>query len=175
MAFSESELSPRQDEPAISTTRRHSEAIEDTHGTWPASRVPTWQKNGESRRRRATSLTQSLLQSSPPYGVWQASGQAASKAPTLADIKHGAFNESGWTAEGQLERRGFTSREIQERKSSRGSSQGSLKHANIFHAGQGSNRHNQSFSSANARIPEETGEPRFSFQPESSHETRRYR
>ena len=74
-----------------------------------------------SQRRRTTSLTQSFLNSSPPYGMWQATGEVASKVPTFGEIRNGSFSIEGWTEEGQLEARGEKPHQIQRRKTSRAS------------------------------------------------------
>lgn len=77
--------------------------------------------SGSSRRRRI-SLKRSFLESNPPNGMWQATGEVASKAPTLNEIRNGSFSYEGWTEEGQRERRGTNPHEIQRRRLSRSSS-----------------------------------------------------
>lgn len=54
--------------------------------------------------------------------MWQATGEVASKAPTLNEIRNGSFSYEGWTEEGQRERRGTNPHEIQRRRLSRSSS-----------------------------------------------------
>lgn len=80
-----------------------------------------------SRRSRVSTLGKSFLASNPPYGMWQAAGEVASKAPTLSEIKKGSFCADGWTEEGQLEERGVTPHQIQRRKTSRASSLSAVK------------------------------------------------
>ena len=49
------------------------------------------------------------MEASPPPGMWAATGSVTAKAPTLADIRGGSFNETGWKGEPQrlkAERRG---------------------------------------------------------------------
>lgn len=75
-----------------------------------------------SSRHRRTSIKRSFLESNPPNGMWQATGEVASKAPTLNEIRNGSFSYDGWTEEGQRERRGTNPHEIQRRKLSRSSS-----------------------------------------------------
>ncbi|OJD27084.1 hypothetical protein ACJ73_01524 [Blastomyces percursus] len=70
-----------------------------------------------ARRLRSASLK--FLESNPPSGMWMATGDIASRAPTLNEIRTGCFSSDGWTEEGQLERRGSTAHEIQRRKLSR--------------------------------------------------------
>ncbi len=78
--------------------------------------------SGLSQPRRTTSWSQSFLNSSPPYGMWQATGEVASKVPTMGEIRNGSFSADGWTEEGQLEGRGETPHQIQKRRTSRASS-----------------------------------------------------
>ncbi len=75
-----------------------------------------------SRRRRTLSSSESFLNSSPPYGMWQATGEVASKVPTLGEIRNGSFCADGWTEEGQMQGRGETPHQIQRRRTSRASS-----------------------------------------------------
>lgn len=60
-----------------------------------------------------------FLESNPPTGMWLATGEIASHAPSLREIRAGGFGNDGWTEEGQLELRGNTAHEIQKRKLSR--------------------------------------------------------
>ena len=41
------------------------------------------------------------MESHVPLGMWQATGEVASKAPTLAEIRRGSFGSNGWDGEGQ--------------------------------------------------------------------------
>jgi hypothetical protein len=74
------------------------------------------------QRSRTSSLSQAFLNSNPPYGMWQATGEVASKVPTLGEIRNGSFCAGGWTEEGQMEGRGETPHQIQRRRTSRASS-----------------------------------------------------
>ncbi|OAL34263.1 hypothetical protein AYO20_06519 [Fonsecaea nubica] len=73
-------------------------------------------------RTRTGSLTQSFLESNPPLGMWQATGEIGSKIPTLPEIRNGAFAAEGWTHEGQMERRGTNPHDIHARRVARTSS-----------------------------------------------------
>ncbi|ERF73958.1 hypothetical protein EPUS_05381 [Endocarpon pusillum Z07020] len=84
--------------------------------------------SGPPRRRRTTSLTESFLSSNPPYGMWQATAEVASKIPTLGEIRKGSFCADGWTEEGQMEERGHTPHQIQRRKASRENSFSASRH-----------------------------------------------
>lgn len=57
------------------------------------------------------------MEASPPPGMWAATGSVTAKAPTLADIRHGSFSESGWKEEpqrlkGSLRRSGSNLQEL---------------------------------------------------------------
>lgn len=41
------------------------------------------------------------MESNPPLGMWQATGESAAQAPSLGDIRRGSFGSSGWDGEGQ--------------------------------------------------------------------------
>lgn len=98
-------------------------------GTEPvALRRTTTSSSGLSRRTRTSSLTQSFLNSNPPFGMWQATGEVASKIPTLGEIRNGSFCVDGWTEEGQMQGRGETPHQIQRRKMSRASSMSASRH-----------------------------------------------
>jgi len=71
------------------------------------------------RRSRASSLMQSFVESNPPLGMWQATGEVGSKIPTLPEIRSGAFAAEGWSHEGQMERRGTNPHEIHRRRTAR--------------------------------------------------------
>jgi len=77
---------------------------------------------GRAARGRAASLKQSFINSNPPLGMWQATGEVGAKIPTLPEIKSGAFADEGWSHEGQMERRGSNPHEIQRRRIARTSS-----------------------------------------------------
>ncbi|QSS64467.1 hypothetical protein I7I51_01535, partial [Histoplasma capsulatum] len=55
-----------------------------------------------SSRLRSASLI--FLESNPPSGMWMATGDIASRAPTLNEIRAGCFSADGWTEEGQIQR-----------------------------------------------------------------------
>lgn len=57
-----------------------------------------------SSRLRAASIK--LMEASPPPGMWAATGQTASKAPSLSDIRRGSFGSEGWNEELQRKRAG---------------------------------------------------------------------
>ena len=73
-------------------------------------------------RARTSSLIQSFIESNPPLGMWQATGEVGSKIPTLPEIRNGAFADEGWTHEGQMEHRGTNPHEIHRRRIARTSS-----------------------------------------------------
>ena len=87
-----------------------------------AGRSPTAASASSSRRTRTGSLRQSFLNSNPPLGMWQATGEVGSKIPTLPEIKNGAFSAEGWSHEGQMEHRGTNPHEIHRRRLARTSS-----------------------------------------------------
>lgn len=62
------------------------------------------------------------MNSNPPLGMWQATGEVAAQIPTLPEIKHGSFSAEGWSHEGQMERRGSTPHEIHKKRRERTSS-----------------------------------------------------
>lgn len=93
-----------------------------------ATEVPSSTPKPPPRRRTATTSAASgrlrsaslkFLESNPPNGMWQATGEIASRVPTLNEIRTGGFSNEGWTEEGQMERRGSTAHDIQKRKLSR--------------------------------------------------------
>ena len=73
-------------------------------------------------RQAAESIGRSFMNSNPPLGMWQATGEVASQIPTLTEIKHGSFSAEGWSHEGQMERRGSTPHEIHRKRRERTSS-----------------------------------------------------
>lgn len=73
-------------------------------------------------RARTGSLSKAFLESNPPLGMWQATGEIGSKIPTLPEIRNGAFANEGWTHEGQMEHRGTNPHEIHARRVARTSS-----------------------------------------------------
>lgn len=68
----------------------------------PASTTsPSRQRGSNSSGSRLRAASIKLMESSPPLGFMQATGEAAAKAPSLAEIRRGSFGNSGWDAEGQ--------------------------------------------------------------------------
>ena len=71
-----------------------------------------------SGRVRSASLR--FLESSPPVGMWQATGNALAQAPTPAEIRSGSFSHDGWDRE--MQRRNSTVSEESIRRLSRSNS-----------------------------------------------------
>jgi hypothetical protein len=115
---------PRPPGTTSSPTGPQSQTTADSTTNSRARETRQSNSSGGSIRRRTASLSHSFLNSNPPYGMWQATGEVASKIPTLGEIKDGSFCADGWTEEGQMEKRGQTPHQIQRRKTSRASSQG---------------------------------------------------
>jgi hypothetical protein len=67
-------------------------------------------------------MIQSFIESNPPLGMWQATGEIGSKIPTLPEIRNGAFANEGWSHEGQMENRGTDPHVIHRRRVARTSS-----------------------------------------------------
>ncbi|EEH07137.1 conserved hypothetical protein [Histoplasma capsulatum G186AR] len=63
---------------------------------------PSGTSPAASSRLRSASLI--FLESNPPSGMWMATGDIASRAPTLNEIRAGCFSADGWTEEGQIQR-----------------------------------------------------------------------
>jgi hypothetical protein len=53
-----------------------------------------------STRLRSASIK--MMEADAPLGMWAAAGSAASKAPTLGDIRRGSFRDAGWNQESQM-------------------------------------------------------------------------
>ncbi|RMZ80221.1 hypothetical protein DV736_g6668, partial [Chaetothyriales sp. CBS 134916] len=83
------------------------------------------------RRTRGASIKQAILNSNPPLGMWQATGEVGSKIPTLPEIRNGAFSDAGWSHEGQMEHRGSSPREIHRRRLARTSTSSTPVHADV--------------------------------------------
>ncbi|RFU27005.1 hypothetical protein B7463_g9327, partial [Scytalidium lignicola] len=68
---------------------------------------------GRSRAQSSTSTFQGRLrsaskkfeESSIPTGMWVATGQIVSSAPSISDIRRGSYSSDGWSSEGQLRER----------------------------------------------------------------------
>lgn len=58
-----------------------------------------------------------FLESSPPLGMWDATGNALAQAPTPAEIRRGSFSHNGW--DGPIQRRNSTVSEESVRRLSR--------------------------------------------------------
>ncbi|EXJ82127.1 hypothetical protein A1O1_08196 [Capronia coronata CBS 617.96] len=109
--------------PAFTTENGDSYTREDEDGSRDGSRRPSiTSRLSLSTRTRTSSLMQSFVESNPPLGMWQATGEVGSKIPTLPEIRNGAFADAGWSHEGQLERRGTNPHEIHRRRIARTSS-----------------------------------------------------
>ncbi|KAI9806316.1 MAG: hypothetical protein M1825_006431 [Sarcosagium campestre] len=59
--------------------------------------------SGASGRLRSASVR--LLESAPPLGMWQATGEVVAQAPTINDIRRGTYSHNGWSDDVQFERR----------------------------------------------------------------------
>ncbi|EEH20726.1 hypothetical protein PABG_02957 [Paracoccidioides brasiliensis Pb03] len=102
-------------------------AVEDAHGYPSCTANPPVSNRDPQRSNTVSSITTCRLQSAslrflvsnPPTGMWMATGDIISRAPTLNEIRTGCFSTDGWTEEGQLEWRGSTPHDIQRRKLSR--------------------------------------------------------
>lgn len=83
--------------------------------TTPARRSRTsTNASTSSVTSRVRTASIKFMEASPPPGMWAATGNAASKAPTLAEIRRGSFGSSGWNEENQrykAERRASQSEE----------------------------------------------------------------
>ncbi|KAG9788804.1 hypothetical protein KCU88_g1664, partial [Aureobasidium melanogenum] len=104
------------------------------------------QLSSRANRTRTSSLIQSFVESHPPLGMWQATGEVGSKIPTLPEIRNGAFADDGWTHEGQMERRGAKPTEIHRQRMERTSSASTRTRKSSLSAGANAN------ASANANV-----------------------
>lgn len=75
----------------------------------------TRSSTGSSGRVRSASLR--FLESSPPGGMWSATGQVLAQAPTPLEIRKGSFGRDGW--DGHIQRRNSTVSEESIRRLSR--------------------------------------------------------
>jgi len=109
--------------PVASSSAEHQE-VDDHATTAPQQGAPPRAPTVASgRRTRGASLLQSMKESNPPLGAWQAIGQDTAKGPTIPEIKKGGYAADGWSYEGQLEKRHFDPQEIQNKRLRRASSQ----------------------------------------------------
>lgn len=80
--------------------------------------------NVSSASSRIRSASIKLMEADPPPGMWAATGSAASKAPSLVDIRRGSFGSDGWDDNRQREHRrgsqGSSERPDYKRKGSSG-------------------------------------------------------
>jgi hypothetical protein len=80
--------------------------------------------NASSASSRIRSASIKLMEADPPPGMWAATGSAASKAPSLVDIRRGSFGSEGWDEQRQREHRrgsqGSNERPANNRKGSSG-------------------------------------------------------
>ncbi|OJD17777.1 hypothetical protein AJ78_02129 [Emergomyces pasteurianus Ep9510] len=111
------EASPSSSSPQVPTTSPPTNTDTLTPTRSNRTSKPSNASSTASRRLRSASLK--FLESNPPSGMWMATGDIASRAPTINEIRSGCFSEYGWTEEGQMERRGSTAHDIQRRKLSR--------------------------------------------------------
>ena len=81
-------------EPPKSPTQEQASANHDSPGSPSRNRDST-----TSSRIRSASLR--FLESSPPSGMWHATGSVLAQAPTPLEIRRGSFGHSGWDEEGQ--------------------------------------------------------------------------
>lgn len=96
--------------------------------TPPQAQASTSHGSPESPSRNRDSTTSSrirsaslrFLESSPPSGMWHATGSVLAQAPTPLEIRRGSFGYGGWDEEGQ--RRNSTISEESIRRLSRSSS-----------------------------------------------------
>ncbi|EXJ77377.1 hypothetical protein A1O3_09603 [Capronia epimyces CBS 606.96] len=122
-------------------------------------------------RTRTSSLMQSFIESNPPLGMWQATGEIGSKIPTLPEIRNGAFAEEGWTHEGQMERRGTNPYDIYRQRMERTSSASTRTKKSTQSAGPGAplviveERHEYFPRSASRPLQESLAEEAATIQP----------
>ena len=101
----------RTDADALGSTAAQDRSLADVSATASPTRMT-----------RGASFRDSFLNSNPPLGMWQATGEVGSKIPTLPEIRNGAFSAEGWSHEGQMEKRGTNPHEIHRRRLARTSS-----------------------------------------------------
>ena len=97
----------------------------DGSGGGTRARSSTAGSGGQQGRLRSASLR--FLESSPPSGMWSATGQTLAQAPTPLEIRRGSFGHEGW--DGHIQRRNSTVSEESIRRLSRtpsGQTPGSL-------------------------------------------------
>ncbi|MCJ1399508.1 hypothetical protein MMC11_002710 [Xylographa trunciseda] len=67
----------------------------------PSSPTAHGRNRGSSGSGRLRSASLKFLESSPPDGMWSATGEAVANAPSLAEIRRGSYGSNGWDEEGQ--------------------------------------------------------------------------
>ncbi|KAI9759939.1 MAG: UDP-galactose transporter [Chaenotheca gracillima] len=85
---------------APSTPTSSSHAVQDA-----APRNRSRDSSGASAGSRLRSASIKILDANPPSGMWHATADLTSRAPTITDIRRGSFSHGGWSNEGQYERR----------------------------------------------------------------------
>lgn len=97
------------------------EVLQDGSQSKQRPRIPTGASTASSIIRTASLK---LMDADPPAGMWAATGSAASKAPSLVDIRRGSFGSEGWDESRQREHRrgsqGSNERPANNRKGSSG-------------------------------------------------------
>lgn len=66
---------------------------------------PRTSTNNSTASSRIRTASIKLMEADPPPGMWAATGSAASKAPSLKDIRRGSFGSEGWDDNKQREHR----------------------------------------------------------------------
>ena len=97
----------------------------DGSGGMTRTRSSTAGSGSQQGRIRSASLR--FLESSPPSGMWSATGQTLAQAPTPLEIRRGSFGREGW--DGHIQRRNSTVSEesiIRLSRTSSGQTPGSL-------------------------------------------------
>ena len=107
--------------PSLAPIRTDADALQPT-ATQDRSPADVSATASPARRTRGASFRETFLNSNPPLGMWQATGEVGSKIPTLPEIRNGAFSAEGWSHEGQMEKRGTNPHEIHRRRLARTSS-----------------------------------------------------
>jgi len=82
-----------------------------------ANNVTTRNRSSTASSGRLRSASLRFLESSPPSGMWDATGNVLAQAPTPMEIRRGSFGHSGWN--GAMQRRNSTVSEESVRRLSR--------------------------------------------------------
>ena len=94
--------------PSSTQSPESSTNLDGASDSWPQ------RPSGQGRFRSASVK---FLESSPPLGMWDATGNALAQAPTPGEIRRGSFSHNGW--DGPLQRRNSTVSEESVRRLSR--------------------------------------------------------